>query len=87
MKDQNVQVRKETYCRLYDRVWNISHKCWNQWYIHNIFAKEEYQELSEDIGNNVSPDPLYRGLATLLDWSLSRLASNGLICYSSTIVI
>ena len=42
MKDQNVQVRKEIYYRLYNRVWNIGYKCWNQWYTHNIFAKEEY---------------------------------------------
>jgi len=33
----------------------------------------------ENIGNTVSLDPLYRGLVILPDWSLSRLASNGLI--------
>ena len=32
--------------------------------------------MSEDIGNTISPDPLYRGLVTLLGWSLPRLAPN-----------
>ena len=35
--------------------------------------------MSGDIGNIVSPDPLYRGLVILLGWSLSRLTPNGLI--------
>jgi len=36
----------------------------------------------DNIGNTVSPDPLYRDLVTLLDWSLSRLAPNRLITVS-----
>ena len=35
--------------------------------------------LSEDIGNTVSLDPLYRDLITLLGLSLPRQALNGLI--------
>jgi len=32
--------------------------------------------MSEDISNTISLDPLYRGLVTLLGWSLPRLAPN-----------
>ena len=32
-----------------------------------------------DIGNTISPNPLYRDLFTLLGWLLFRLAPNGLI--------
>jgi len=35
--------------------------------------------ISEDIGNIISLDPLYRGLVILLGWLLFRLAPNGLI--------
>jgi len=35
--------------------------------------------ISRDISNTVSLNILYRGLFILLDWSLSRLAPDGLI--------
>ena len=38
--------------------------------------------VSGDIGNTLSPDLLYRGLVTLLGWSLSRIALNKLITIS-----
>ena len=38
--------------------------------------------LLEDINNTVSPDPLYRGLITLLGLLLPRLAPDGLITAS-----
>jgi len=34
---------------------------------------------SENVGNIISPGPLYRGLVTLLGWLLPRLAPDGLI--------
>ena len=36
-----------------------------------------------DIGNIVSPDPLYRGLVKLLGWLLPRLAPNKTITAST----
>ena len=36
----------------------------------------------KNIGNTVSPDPLYRGLVTLLGWSLPKLAFDRLITVS-----
>ena len=39
--------------------------------------------LSEDIGNTISLDLLYRGLVILLGWSLSRLVPDGLITVST----
>jgi len=38
--------------------------------------------MSGDIGNTISLDLLYRGLVTLLDWLLFKLAPNGLITTS-----
>ena len=38
--------------------------------------------LSGNIGNTISSDLLYKGLIILLDWSLSRLAPDGLIIVS-----
>ena len=35
--------------------------------------------MSENIGNTVSLDPLYKGLVTLLGWPLPGLAPDGLI--------
>ena len=37
--NKNVQIRKETYSELYDRVQTIGHESWNRWYTHNFFIK------------------------------------------------
>ena len=50
--------------------------------IGKLIANKVLERLSENIGNTVSLDPLYRGLVTLLDWSLPKLASNRLITTS-----
>ena len=41
-----------------------------------------WDRLLEDISNTVSPDQFYKGLITLLDWLLLRLASDKLITTS-----
>jgi len=44
-----------------------------------VFHNGLISTMSGNINNTASLDPLYRGLVTLLDWSLPRLAPDGLV--------
>ena len=41
MEDWDIQVRKETYSGLHDKVQNIGHKGWYRWFTHHLLVEKE----------------------------------------------